>query len=262
VNANYFIHLWRGNLIKVAAVTCGCLVWGFLAPVIDKSVISSLQTALPASISNFGSGTLNTFPGVITLMFEHPFLVALVSTVALAITIPALAGQRQRGTLEMLLARPIRRSTLVATVALAVASMLLLVLFAMVVGILAGSSVEGLSDQVPVRELLVVWLWSALLYGAFASFALAASATSNRNGPAASWALGFLIANYFFEVLGTFWDQAKAWQPYSLFHHFQAADILAGRLSGVDLMVLGLAIVIPLAYALYVFPRRDLPAPD
>ena len=76
------------------------------------------------------------------------------------------------------------------------------------------------------------------------------------------WTLGFLIANYFFEILGGFWDQAKAWQPYSLFHHFQAADILAGRLSGVDLMVLGLAIVIPITYALYVFPRRDLPAPD
>jgi ABC-2 type transport system permease protein len=262
MNPNYFLHLWRLNWMKVTAVTCGCLLWGFLAPVIDKSLISTVQGALPPSLANFGSGTLNTFPGVITLMFEHPFLIALVSTVALAITIPALAGQRQRGTLEMLLARPIRRSTLVATVALTVASMLLLVLFAMVAGILAGSSVEGLSDQVPVRELLVVWLWSVLLYGAFASFALAASATSNRNGPAVSWTLGFLIANYFFEILGGFWDQAKAWQPYSLFHHFQAADILAGRLSAFDLMVLGLAIMIPLAYALYIFPRRDLPAPD
>ena len=262
MNANYFLHMWRRNWIKVAAVTGGCFLWGFLAPVIDKSVLSTVQQSLPPNLANFGSGTLNTFPGVITVMFEHPFLIALVSTVALAITIPALAGQRQRGTLEMLLARPIKRLTLVATVALAVASMLLLVLFAMVVGILAGSSVEGLSDQVPVRELLVVWLWSALLYGAFASFALAASAASNRNGPAVSLTLGFLIANYFFEILGGFWDEAKAWQPYSLFHHFQAADILAGRLSAFDLMVLGLAIVIPLAYALYVFPRRDLPAPD
>ena len=262
MNPNYFFHLWRRNWIKVAAVTCGCLLWGFLMPVIDKSLISTVQGALPPNLANFGSGTLNTFPGVITLMFEHPFLIALVSTVALAITIPALAGQRQRGTLEMLLARPIRRSTLVATVALAVASMLLLVLFAVVVGILVGSSVEGLSDQVPVRELLIVWVWSALLYGAFASFALAASATSNRNGQAVSWTLGFLIANYFFEILGGFWDQAKAWQPYSLFHHFQAADILAARLSAADLTVLALAVVIPLAYALYIFPRRDLPAPD
>jgi ABC-type transport system involved in multi-copper enzyme maturation permease subunit len=262
MNANYFLHMWRRNWIKVAAVTGGCFLWGFLAPVIYKSVLSTVQQSLPPNLANFGSGTLNTFPGVITLMFEHPFLIALVSTIALAITIPALAGQRQRGTLEMLLARPIKRPTLVTTIALAVASMLLLVLLAMVVGILAGSSVEGLRDEVPVRELLVVWLWSALLYGAFASFGLAASATSNRNGPAVSWTLGFLIANYFFEILGGFWEQAKAWQPYSLFHHFQAADILAGRLSGLDLMVLGLAIVIPITYALYVFPRRDLPAPD
>lgn len=262
MNGNYFWHMWRQNWIKVAAVTGGCLLWGFLAPVIDKSLLSSLRQPLPPNMARFGSGTLNTFPGVITVMFEHPFLIALVSSIALAITIPALAGQRQRGTLEMLLARPIKRLTLVVTVALAVASMLLLVLLGMVVGILIGSSVEGLSDQVPIRELLVVWLWSALLYGAFAAFALAASATSNRNGPAVSWTLGFLIANYFFEVLGGFWDVAKAWQPYSLFHHFQAADILAGRPSAFDLLVLAVALVIPLAYALYIFPRRDLPAPD
>jgi ABC-type transport system involved in multi-copper enzyme maturation permease subunit len=262
VNFNYFVHMWRQNWIKVAAVTGGCLSWGFLAAVIDRSVISALRQALPPGLANFGSGTLNTFPGVITLVFEHPFLVALVSTIALTIPIPTLAGQRQGGTLEMLLARPIKRSTLVVTVALAVASMLLVVLLAMVIGVLAGSRVEGLGEQVPVRELLVVWLWSALLYGAFASFALAASATSNRNGPAASWTLGFLIANYFFEILGGLWDQAKAWQPYSLFHHFQAADILAGRYSALDLLVLVLAILIPLAYALYVFPRRDLPAAD
>jgi len=140
--------------------------------------------------------------------------------------------------------------------------MLLIVLLAMVVGILAGSLVEGLSDQVPVRELLIVWLWSALLYGAFASFALAASAASNRNGPAVSWTLAFLITNYFFEVLGSFWDPAKAWQPYSLFHHFKAADILADRASAFDAAVLIVAIVVPLAFALYIFPRRDLPAPD
>jgi len=262
MNLNYFVHLWRRNWLKVAAVSCGCLLWGFLAAVIEKSVIERLQTALPPSAAKFGSGNVNTFPGLITVMFEHPFLIALVSTVALAITIPTLAGQRQRGTLEMLLARPIRRSTLLVTVALAVASMLLLVLFAMVLGILVGSYVEGLSDQVPIRELLIVWLWSVLLYAAFAAFALAASGSSNRNGPAVSVTLGFLIANYFFEILGGFWDVAEAWQPYSLFHHFQAADILAGHLSRLDLVVLGLAIVIPFSYALYVFPRRDLPAPD
>jgi len=40
------------------------------------------------------------------------------------------------------------------------------------------------------------------------------------------------------------------------------AEILGGRLSGVDLIVLGQAIVIPIAYTIWVFSRRDLPAPD
>ena len=53
MNANYFFHLWRRNWMKVAAVTCGCLLWGFLAPVIDKSLISTVQGARPPSLANF-----------------------------------------------------------------------------------------------------------------------------------------------------------------------------------------------------------------
>jgi hypothetical protein len=56
MNVNYFLHMWRRNWIKVLAVISGCLLWGFLAPVIDKSVISTLQRALPPGFRSFGSG--------------------------------------------------------------------------------------------------------------------------------------------------------------------------------------------------------------
>jgi hypothetical protein len=50
-------------------------------------------------------------------------------------------------------------------------------------------------------------------------------------------------------------------QQYSLFHRFQPGDILRGEAAPLDFVILGLAAVIPVAYALIVFPRRDLAAP-
>ena len=68
--------------------------------------------------------------------------------------------------------------------------------------------------------------------------------------------------NYFLEILGSLWTDVAWSQEYSLFHHFQVSEILAGRLDPVDLVILAVAIAIPLAWGLAVFPRRDLAAPS
>ena len=54
-----------------------------------------------------------------------------------------------------------------------------------------------------------------------------------------------------------------AWsQQYSLFHHFNPGDILTGDANPLDFVILTVAIVVPVVYALIVFPRRDLAAPS
>ena len=260
MNLRLLRSMWRRNWAKVVAVSCGMALWGFLAAVIDKPILGMLR-ALPKALQQFGSGNLNSFPGVITVMFEHPLVVAMACTIVVGIAVPAIAGQRQSGTLEMLLARPIGRPTLITTTALAVLTMLLASLLAMVAGILGGSAIEGLNDQLSLGSLVVVWINAVLLYSAFGAFALAASSASNRNGPAVAWTLAYLLVNYFFEILGGFWDVAKPWQPYSLFHHFNAQEILMSDASIFDLCLLSVAAAVPLLFALYYFPRRDLPAP-
>jgi hypothetical protein len=71
----------------------------------------------------------------------------------------------------------------------------------------------------------------------------------------------FLLVNYFLEIIGTFWTDVEFLQPYSLFHYFQPGEILLGDGDPLDLVVLAVAALIPLAWALVVFPRRQLPSP-
>ena len=100
-----------------------------------------------------------------------------------------------------------------------------------------------------------------LLWGAFAAFGLAASVSFDRQGPALGLSLAYLLVNYFLEILGSLWTDVAWSQEYSLFHHFQPGEILQGNANPLDLLILGVAVVVPVVYALIVFPRRDLAAP-
>jgi len=62
--------------------------------------------------------------------------------------------------------------------------------------------------------------------------------------------------------LALLWPDAQWLAPYSVFHYLPASEVLAGHLDPADLLVLGCVLLVSVAYALIVFPRRDLAAPS
>ena len=127
---------------------------------------------------------------------------------------------------------------------------------------MAGVAVQGLSDELNLAQMPLVFLNGLLLWGAFAAFGLAASVTFDRHSPALGITMAYLLLNYFLEILGSLWRDVDWTQQYSLFHHFQPGNILTGTVDLFDFGLLAAAIVVPVAYALIVFPRRDLAAPS
>jgi len=139
--------------------------------------------------------------------------------------------------------------------------MISLVLAALLLGQMTGVALERQGAELDLVQMPLVFVNGLLLWGAFAAFGLAASVSFDRLGPALGLTLAYLLVNYFLEILGSLW-RAVAWsQSYSLFHHFQPGRILTGDLSLPDLGLLLAATVVPIVYALIVFPRRDLAAP-
>lgn len=257
-------QVWRRQRVKVVMVSLFAMIWGLLTPVIYSAVISQLNAVqgLPASFTHFGSGDLFTLGGTVTIMFEHPFLLALVATIVVGMTAPAIAGARTAGTLEVLLARPLPRNRLLLSHAAAVASMLALALLMLIAGVLIGAALEHVSDRLPAGALPLIWLNGFLLFAVFAVVGLASSASFDRSGPAITLTVGFLLANYFVEVIGSLWSAAQPYQKLSLFHHFVTSAIIAGSPSLTDLLLLAGCAGVALAYALWRFPRRDVAAPS
>ena len=100
------------------------------------------------------------------------------------------------------------------------------------------------------------------MFGSFAAIALAASVSFDRLAPALGITLAVLLVSYFFEILGSLWPDAKFLQPYSLFHYLQTQEVLNGEADPFAFALLSAVIVAAIAWALVVFPRRDIAAPS
>jgi ABC-type transport system involved in multi-copper enzyme maturation permease subunit len=241
--------------------------WGILIPVVYAAFSDTFRDlansgVFPEELMNFGSGSLFSLPGAVTLGTQHPLAISMLAVFAVGATSTAIAGERQRGTLEVLLARPLGRRGIYVTVLVALLLVVLAVLAALLAGFIAGAAIQDVIDDLPLEQMPLVLLNGFLLWAAFATFGMAASVTFDRTGPAIGLSLAYLILNYFLEILGSLWRDAAWTQEYSLFHHFQPTEILAGDLDPIDLVILAVAAVVPIVYALIVFPRRDLAAPS
>jgi len=267
MNGTLFRHLWRSQRTKLLVVCVAMLAWSTFLPVIYQSFGQQMQAlvdsgVIPKQLTNFGGADVFTLAGSVALGYIHPIAIILVSIFAIGFSASAVAGERQRGTLEVLLARPLSRWTVYITLLAAVLLFIGLVLAAASLGTVAGSAAAGILDQLPVGRLPLLWLNGMLLWGAFAAIALAASVSFDRLTPALGVTLAIVIVSYFLYVLGSLWPDAKGLEPYSLFTYLTSRDILTGIVDVKSFALLGAVAAVAIAIALVVFPRRDLAAPS
>jgi len=266
MSGRLFIQTLRWQRVRLAVVVLAGIAWGALLPVIYDAfsdVIRDLANsgAFPEEMLNIGSGSLFTLPGTITLGLQHPLALAMLGIFAVGGSSTAIAGERARGTLEVLLARPISRVSLYLSILAALLLTVAIVLSAILGGMVASATVTGLANELDLAPMPIVLLNGFGLWAAFTTFGLAMSVTFDRPGPAIGLSLAWLLIHYFVEILGSLWTDAAWAQAYSLLHHFNPGEILTGELDPMDLVIVYAAAIVPLIYALLVFPKRDLAAP-
>jgi ABC-2 type transport system permease protein len=266
MNRRLTFQTLRWQRTRLLVVILAAIGWGILIPVIYSAFSDAMRElansgAIPQQLLNVGSGTLLNLPGAITLGMQHPMAIAMLGIFAVGASATAIAGERARGTLEVLLARPISRRTVYLSVLVALLVAVLLVLSALLGAMIGTAAGLGLGSELDLAAVPLVMLNGFGLWAAFTTFGLAASVSFDRPGPAIGLTLGWLVLHYFLEILGSLWADAEWTQAYSLLHHFNPGAILTGDLQALDLLIVFAAAIVPIVYALLVFPRRDLAAP-
>jgi ABC-2 type transport system permease protein len=267
MNVALLRQTWRAQRLKIIVVALAIAIWSSLMPIVYGTFGSTFRSIInsgliPIEFTQFGGGDIFSLSGSIALGAVHPISLVLNAIFAVGFGTAAVAGERQRGTLEVLLARPLSRRTVYVTLLAATLGFIALSIAATIVGAVVGSVFAGVSDELDISQLPMLWLNGFLLFGAIGAIGLAASVSFDRLTPALGLVVGLVVVMYFLDVLGTFWPDAQWLQPYSLFHYYDAKDVLEGIVRVGDFALLAGVGAVAVVWSLIVFPMRDLAAPS
>ncbi len=168
----------------------------------------------------------------------------------------AIAGEEERGTLDLLLTAPVRRRTVVLDtyVAMAVGTLLIAATAWLVTAIVG----PAFDLHVAFANLTAAFLNLYLLGLSFGSIALAVGAATGSRGLAIGVSSGAALATF---LLNTF-SQSVSWlEPYrylSPFYYYMGHDPLRNGFTPMDPIVLLALSLLALAVTLVTFERRDL----
>jgi ABC-type transport system involved in multi-copper enzyme maturation permease subunit len=229
----------------------------------DTSAAAMARLSPQLVMGMFGGllGGLDQLELWLMTLYLHPLVLTLFSAATIALASRGLAGEIERGTLDLLLACPVPRGALVAATSIAIL---------LVQGILTGSALVAMRVGLAIGDieppdgldrflLVALNLWG--LFVAVSGVALFCSAAASEQGKAIGRAIGFLVVSFFVNLLASFWSKVR-WADFaSVFHYHQPQPILTGEepLWG-DLSVLLAVGLLAHAAAAVVFVRRDIAA--
>lgn len=260
-------YTFGSNLLRLAVIAVGLVLMGIVMPVMYSAFgveMTEFIDSVPffsQVINGFGGGNVLSLTGSMAFAFQHPFTLLLVGIMAIAFPALAIAGERDRGTLEVTLSRPISRRGLLLTLFLAG-----IVFVALLNGVLSvttaiTAAAVGFGDEVEIANLAQLWFVSSLLFVVFLSLAFVVSVESDRAGPAIGIPAIFVLLNYLAFTIGGIWPDVAVLEDWSMFNLLKAQSVLTDGAALSDVLVLLACIALLAGVAFYRFPRRDLPAP-
>lgn len=223
---------------------------------IDDAVVD-MADAFPEGVMDlFGGGDLSTAEG--WYQIETFGLMAPIAFMIMTVTIGAraLAGEESARTMGLLLANPIKRSSVVLQKAMAMVVHTLVVFIALAAGVILGSVVGGLGMSW--LNIVATSALGALLGLVFGALALAISAATGRVRLAVSSTIGValvcFVADGFLPLSDSFTGVAR-WTP--VYYYLTSDPLVNGMHWGHGAILAALAGAL-VWLAAVVFERRDL----
>jgi len=253
----------RGSLLAFAAAMFGFLfVTAAAFPAIGgAAAVTGVIETFPPELRRLLRIAPNLQAGFglrdyMALSFFHPVFLGLGAAFVVGRATDALAGEVERGSIYLLLSRPVARWSLVLgkmSELLAGAGVLA---FASWLG-LAAAAASALDQPLPLGRFLLVALLAWPLFGALGAGALVISALGRRSGAVAGIASAWTLVSFVLDVL-----PAVADSPLGLLNPWRFYDpptlVAGGGVPWLGLLVQGAWIVGGTAVAIAIFARRDL----
>jgi ABC-2 type transport system permease protein len=252
------ISEYQGLLFITAALmflVMGVMI-GPMYNLLDEALLNLSDSLPEALLAAFGGGDMSTPEG--WYQIETFGLMAPLAVMAVTVIIGgrALAGEEANRTMGLLLANPIRRSTVVLQKTFAMVLAALVVGIATFAGVAGGSLVGGLGMSI--GNIAATSLLVTLLGLSFGALALALSAATGRVAVAIYGAVGLALVFFLLNAFLPLSDRLAGWAKVSPFYYYLGSDpLINGMHWGHGALLAGLATAL-IAWSVVLFQRRDI----
>ncbi|MQF69743.1 ABC transporter permease [SAR202 cluster bacterium AD-804-J14_MRT_500m] len=258
--------LWetlKGQRIGLALVALGLLAFTILIPSTFKSFGASgdLMNALPEAfrvIVKAQGGFPTTSTGYLAVGYRDPIFVVIMTASVIALASGALAREIERGTIFLILSRPLNRYNLLIAKLTALVFALSALIIVSLIGTAVGVAINNI-ESVDFVTLGLVLVNAFMVVLSVAGYSFLVSALCSEVNRAISISTGFTVVFFFTDFLATLWSSVAFLGPVSVFHYYDPLSIVeTGRLPSLDIVMLGVIAVLGFFCAGIIFQRRDL----
>jgi hypothetical protein len=226
---------------------------------VDENQIRSLVESLPPALQALLRGAdIATATGYLGATFIHPVTLAITAATAIAAGATA-ARDVEGGVAELMLSRPLRRTSWLGAELLAMVMQVVIVgAMGFVGSVIAVTTVDALAS-VSIMALLFTTLPLVLLFIGVGTVTALAGAFSRTGARAIGWGTAFALVAYALDYLSQMWKVAEPIGPLSVMHWYRPASILgSGSVPLSTWVVLGGVAVGAAGLAMAVTSRREV----
>lgn len=217
---------------------------------------------LPSFIKAFIGGDAlqyGNIAGLIAIGYQEPFVLLLYMLFAVGVPTALLAGEVQRGTMELILSRQTTKTQVYICAGLITVLGMYALVIVMFLGTVVSTNLYDFEQQVPLYSFFKLAVNGGILASAVGGIALL-SAACFRRGMAVSLTVAYLVVNYFIMIITQWWPRMKWLDPFTIFNYVDWAKIFIEPTWPVgDMCVLVSLLVVSTVLGGVVWWRRDLP---
>lgn len=205
-------------------------------------------------------GEMFTRTSITSFVFTHPLIWIIVIGFVLTFTSGVLAGETDRGTMDLLATLPVSRARIYASLSFVILLFGLPICGSIWLGVCLGRSLVGWGEvRLDLLAMIACHLYATYVF--LACFSLAVSALCSRRTTALMLCFVVIFYSFVLNLLVAFWPAAQKIAFTGFLHYYGPLRIVRDDdWQWTDIGVLLGAAVICWTAGLVVFQRRDLPA--
>jgi len=197
-------------------------------------------------------------PGLIAIGYQHPFVLFLYMLFAVGVPTGFLAGEVQKGTMELILSRPITKLQVYVCAGFLTITGMFALAMVMFLGTVTAVNIYNFGEPIPLDLFFRIAVNGGLLASTVGAVALLAAASFRGRNLAVGVTAAFLVVNYFAWILCQLWPRMYFLRHITLFNYVKGPKVWVGWPLD-DIGVLAAVLIFALTAGGIVWHRRDLP---